>query len=172
MKKILETGRIYLRELTRADYDDLCVIMQDPEAMYAYEHAFSDTEVQEWLGKQFLRYEKYGFGLWAMIDKIDEAFIGQVGLTIQTVEGKDELEIGYLLKRKYWHMGYATEAALACKEYAFNVLGRNRVTSIIRDNNFASQHVAERVGMKIEKRFIKHYCNMDIPHFLYVIEKK
>jgi RimJ/RimL family protein N-acetyltransferase len=157
--------------LTQADYADLCEIMQDPEVMYAYEHAFSDNEVQEWLDKQLLRYEKYGLGLWAVIDKKSEVFIGQVGLTIQTVGGKDELEIGYLLKRKYWHMGYATEAALACKEYAFNVLGRNRVTSIIRDNNFSSQHVAERVGMKIEKRFIKHYCNMDIPHFLYVIEK-
>ena len=44
MKKLLTTERTYLREMTEADYDDLCEILQDPQAMYAYEHAFDDAE--------------------------------------------------------------------------------------------------------------------------------
>lgn len=171
MKKILETERIYLREMNQCDYDDLCEILQDAETMYAYEHAFTNIEAQNWLNKQFERYKQFGFGLWAVIDKKTKCFIGQVGLTIQNVEGKDELEIGYLIKRKYWHCGYATEAAIACKDYAFYHLKKDRVVSIIRDTNSASQNVAKRVGMSIEKQFIKHYYNMDIPHYLYSISK-
>lgn len=171
MKIILETERIYLREMKQCDYDDLCEILQDAETMYAYEHAFTDIEAQNWLNKQFERYKQFGFGLWAVIDKKTKCFIGQVGLTIQNVEGKDELEIGYLIKRKYWHCGYATEAATACKEYAFCHLKKDRVVSIIRDSNSASQNVAKRVGMTIEKQFIKHYYNMDMPHYLYSISK-
>lgn len=171
MKIILETERIYLREMDQCDYDDLCEILQDAETMYAYEHAFTDIEAQNWLNKQFERYKQFGFGLWAVIDKKTKCFIGQVGLTIQNVEGKDELEIGYLIKRKYWHRGYATEAAIACKDYAFYHLKKDRVVSIIRDSNSASQNVAKRVGMTIEKQFIKHYYNMDIPHYLYSVSK-
>lgn len=171
MKIILETERIYLREMDQCDYDDLCEILQDAETMYAYEHAFTDIEAQNWLNKQFERYKEFGFGLWAVIDKKTKCFIGQVGLTIQNVEGKDELEIGYLIKRKYWHCGYATEAAIACKDYAFYHLKKDRVVSIIRDSNSASQNVAKRVGMTIEKQFIKHYYNMDMPHYLYSISK-
>ncbi|WP_349305900.1 GNAT family N-acetyltransferase [Clostridium swellfunianum] len=171
MKKIIETQRTYLREMTQNDYADLCEILQDSETMYAYEHAFSDEEVQNWLDWQLNNYEKHGFGLWAVIDKDTEEFIGQVGLTVQKVEDKEELEIGYLLKRKHWHKGYALEAAKACKEYAFNTLNKDKVVSIIRDNNYPSQHVAERVGMKIEGQFTKHYYNMDMPHYVYSIEK-
>ncbi len=171
MGRILETERTYLRELTLDDYDDLCEILQDKEIMYAYEHAFSDAEVQGWLDKQRERYKRDGFGLWAVIDKETERFIGQVGLTLQLVEGQEELEIGYLIKRKYWHRGFATEAAVACREYAFNLLKRDRVVSIIRDNNYASQRVAIRVGMKIEKMFVKRYYNMDMPHYVYAINK-
>jgi len=171
VKKILETERTFLREMTQEDYGDLCGILQDKEVMYAYEHAFTDEEVQNWLTNQLKRYEQSGYGLWAMIDKKTGVFIGQVGLTDQNVEGKQELEIGYLLKREFWKKGYGIEAAKACKEYAFQVLDKDRVTSIIRDTNYASQRVAERVGMKIEKQFIKHYYNMDMLHFLYVINR-
>lgn len=69
MKKILETPRLYLRQMTQDDYADLCEILQDKKAMYAYEHAFSDAEAQEWLDKQISRYKNDGFGLWAVIDK-------------------------------------------------------------------------------------------------------
>lgn len=49
---ILETERWYLRELNQSDYKSLCKILQDKETMYAYEGAFSDREVQEWLDRQ------------------------------------------------------------------------------------------------------------------------
>ncbi len=64
---ILETERLYLREMNQDDYGSLCRILQDEEAMYAYEGAFSDEEVQEWLDRQTARYQRWGFGLWAVI---------------------------------------------------------------------------------------------------------
>lgn len=167
LKKITETERIYLRELEEVDYDDLCEILQDAETMYAYEHAFTDIEVRNWLNKQFDRYRQFGFGLWAVIEKNQDNFIGQVGLSIQEVNGIEELEIGYLIKRRFWHQGYATEAAIACRDYAFYHLHKDRVVSIIRDTNLASQNVAKRLGMKVECLFVKHYYNMDLPHYLY-----
>lgn len=50
---VLETSRLSLRCLTDGDYADLCrVMLQDPEVMYAYAHAFSDEEAWEWLHRQ------------------------------------------------------------------------------------------------------------------------
>jgi RimJ/RimL family protein N-acetyltransferase len=69
LKRILETERTYLRELAWEDYDDLCEILQDEKTMYAYEHAFSDEEVRNWLNNQFRRYKNLGFGLWAVVDR-------------------------------------------------------------------------------------------------------
>lgn len=54
---ILDTERLYLREMNQSDFDSLCSILQDEDTMYAYEGAFSDDEVQEWLDKQIFRYQ-------------------------------------------------------------------------------------------------------------------
>ena len=167
MKIILESPRLLFWELTLLDYDDLCEILQDEETMYAYEHAFSDAEVQAWLDNQLRRYEEHGFGLWAMVDRNTGAFIGQMGLTLQQTDVAQELEIGYLLKRKHWKKGYAMEGAQACRDYAFDVLGADRVVSIIRENNAASIRVAERNGMVPEHTFIKHYMGVDMPHIVF-----
>lgn len=169
---ILETERLYLRRLEQSDYSDLCKMLQDEEVMYAYEHAFSDEEVQEWLDRQLKRYEEYGFGLWAVILKETGELIGQCGLTIQECKGKQVLEIGYLFQKDYWHKGYATEAAVACKQYAFETLKAKEVFSIIRDNNIPSQHVAKRNGMKVVDQFVKHYYGMDMPHFVFSITRE
>ncbi|TLG71801.1 GNAT family N-acetyltransferase [Culicoidibacter larvae] len=170
MKRILETERLYLREMTADDFADLALILQDTEVMYAYEHAFSDAEVQAWLDKQMANYHKLGFGLWAVVLKENDVMIGQCGLTMQPVLDREVLEIGYLLQRAYWHQGYASEAAKACKAYAFSVLGADEVYSIIRDTNRASQRVAEANGMQIVDTFIKHYYNIDMPHYLYMVK--
>ena len=79
---ILETERLYLREMTQVDFPLLCKHLQDPEVMYAYEHAYSDAEVQEGIDKQLQRYKNDGFGVWAVILKENEILIGQCGLTL------------------------------------------------------------------------------------------
>ena len=119
---ILETERLYLREMNQDDFDSLCRILQDEEAMYAYEGAFNNDEVQEWLDRQIARYHKWGFGLWAVILKETDEMIGQCGLTMQPWKDREVLEIGYLFAKACWHRGYALEAACACKQYGFETL--------------------------------------------------
>ena len=166
---ILETKRLYLREMNPSDFNSLCRILQDEKAMYAYEGAFSDQEVQEWLDRQIYRYQKWNFGLWAAVLKETDKMIGQCGLTMQQWKDQEVLEIGYLFERSHWHQGYATEAAKACKQYAFEKLNASEVCSIIRDSNTASQNVAMRNDMVMKDQWIKHYKGVDMPHYRYVV---
>ena len=169
---ILETERLELRELTAEDRPALCDILQDPEVMYAYAHAFSDREVTEWLHNQLTRYHRDGIGLWAAVRKADGAVIGQCGLTWQQWDGRRVLEVGYLFRRSAWHQGYATEAARACRDYAFFVLGAEEVFYIIRDNNLPSRRVAERNGMEVRGSLVKHYYGLDMPHLVYSVRQE
>ena len=90
---ILETERLYFRRMNQNDFKSLCKILQDEKTMYAYEGAFSDGEVQEWLDRQISRYEKWGFGLWAMVLKERDEVIGQCGLTMQPWKEEEVLEV-------------------------------------------------------------------------------
>ena len=167
---ILETERLYLRELNQGDFEALSRILTDEETMYAYNVAFSPEETQEWLDRQLTRYKKYGFGLWAAVLKEKDEMIGQCGITMQPWNDKEVLEIGYLFRRDCWHKGFATEAAAACKKYAFTKLNADKIHSIIRDTNIPSQNVAKRNGMRITDSWVKHYRGIDMPHYLFTVE--
>lgn len=169
---ITETERLIIREMVQSDFDALCKILCDEEVMRtAYESAFSVEEAQNWMNRHFKRYAEYGFGLWAVVLKETNEMIGQCGLTIQSWGEKEILEIGYLFQKAYWHKGYATEAAIACKEYAFSVLNASSVYSMIRDTHIASQNVAVRNGMKVVDKFTKNFRYVDMNFFLYCAQK-
>lgn len=168
---ILETERLLLRQLEEDDFDALAAILGDPQVMYAYEHGFSDEEVRQWLNNQLERYAGYGFGLWAVIEKASGRLIGQCGVTMQDWSGRKVPEIGYHLRRDKWKQGFATEAARACKSYAFTTLDFPEVYSIIRENNLPSQHVALRSGMSVRGSFLKYYYGMSMPHLVFSVRK-
>jgi len=170
-KFIIETERLALRRMNAGDWDALCAILQDDVTMTAYEGAFTDEEVQAWLDRQLVRYEQYGFGLWAVVLKATGEMIGQCGLTVQSWKDEEVLEVGYLFNRAHWHNGYAAEAAVACRNYVFEVLGADEVCSIIRDTNGPSQRVALRSGMTPADKWIKHYRGVDMPHIKYTVRK-
>lgn len=171
-KVLIETERLIIREMVQSDYDALCRILCDEEVMRAtYESAFSHEEAQNWLNRHLKRYAEYGFGLWAVVLKETNVMIGQCGLTIQGWREREVLEIGYLFQKAYWHKGYATEAAIACREYAFSVLNASSVYSIVRDTNIASQNVAVRNGMKIIDKDTKNFRSVDMEFFLYSVER-
>ena len=86
-------------------------------------------------------------------------------------EGAGVLEIGYLFQRDRWHRGYATEAARACKAYAFDILGAAEVSSIIRGTNLPSQRVALRNGMTPRDTMVKHYRGVEMPHTRYAVSR-
>lgn len=171
-KIILETERLILREMNNNDFEALCKILLDEETMYAYQGAFTIEEAHNWLNSQLERYKNYGYGLWAVVLKENNEMIGQCGLSIQTWKNSKVLEVGYLFQRNYWHHGYATEAAIASKEYAFNVLNANEISSIIRTTNTQSINVALRNGMKKVDDWVKHYRGVDMPHYRFVVRKE
>src|SRR5829696_4502640 len=109
--KVLETERMVLRRMEMSDVDDLMGIFSDPVAMRYYPGTKSRREAEDWVRRMLASYRDNGFGLWAAILKDSDEFAGQCGLTVQEVEGEEEVEIGYLFLRQFWGRGLATEAA-------------------------------------------------------------
>ena len=170
-RMILETDRLKLREMTLSDRKALSSILQDERVMYAYNGAFNEEETMAWMQKQLQRYKEYGFGLWGVFLKDTGEMIGQCGITMQEYRATQVPEIGYLLAHKYWHKGYAIEAARACREYGFNTLHFDTLYSIIRDTNIASRNVALRNGMSMLDTIVKHYRGVDMPHMVFCVKK-
>jgi ribosomal-protein-alanine N-acetyltransferase len=148
---ILETSRLRLREFVPQDADALAAILGDPVAMLYYPAPFDRKGVEEWIDRNRERYQRDGHSLWAMLLKDSGELIGDCGCALQEVEGRNEVEIGYHVRRDLWGNGYATEAAQACMHYAFTKLGVDRVISLIRPENVQSIRVAEKNGLTCEK---------------------
>jgi RimJ/RimL family protein N-acetyltransferase len=171
MTTIIETERLYIRRLKRSDFIHLNKLFKD-EVLMAFEHPFSNEEVKQWISMQIKRYKKDGFGLWAVIEKNTNAFIGECGLTTEKINDEEYFELEYLLDKDYWHRGYAAEMAFACRDYAFNILNVKNIYSIIHIHNFASQKVARKIGMKIEKEImIENFYGQYVEHFVFSINK-
>jgi ribosomal-protein-alanine N-acetyltransferase len=148
---ILETPRLLLRKFTAEDAEALEALLGDPAVMEFYPAPLDRRGVEDWIARNLGRYQRDGHGLWAMALRDSKQVIGDCGCIMQEVEGRNEVEVGYHVRRDLWGRGYATEAARACLEYAFTRLGARRVISMIRPPNLASRRVAEKNGMVCEK---------------------
>ncbi|WP_078544503.1 GNAT family N-acetyltransferase [Litchfieldia alkalitelluris] len=146
----IETERLMLRQMHINDIGNLMKIFSDPIAMQYYTSTKTREDAEKWISWNLSNYEKIGVGLWICELKDDNTFVGQCGIIPQVVDGENELEIGYLFTREYWGKGYATEAAIASKNYGFEKLRAKRLISMIR-HNIPSVRVAERIGMVFEK---------------------
>ena len=123
--------------------------------MRYYPKPFSREETREWIQWNLDLYRDHGFGLRAVVLKESGVFLGDCGLTIQVVDGREDVEVGYHLYKDYWGRGLATEGAAASRDYAFNVVGVKRLIAITDPLNRASQRVAEKIGMTPEKHVMK-----------------
>ncbi len=154
--KIIETERLYLRELTMEDKEEWAKVLSDVESMRFYPHPFSEKEVENWINWNIDNYKKYKHGLWAVILKDGDIFLGDCGITIQNIDGEVVPEMGFHIIKDYCKKGYATEAAIACKKYAFEVLNYEKLYSYTILENIPSQKVAQKVGMNLYKYFEKN----------------
>lgn len=166
MATIVQTDRIRLREYTERDLDDLAAMFADEETMRYYPRPKTRDESLAWISWNLRLYRERGFGLWVMESRQTSEFLGDCGLTPQTVEGVTDIEVGWHTKRAHWNRGFATEAALACKDLASSRFGVKRLISIIDPENVASRRVAEKIGMR-EEKFALHE---DYPCIIYALD--
>lgn len=166
--QILETPRLILREFRDDDRDALARVLSDPETMRYYPAAYDRAGVEEWIARNRRRYAEYGYGLWAMMLKSSGELIGDCGVTLQDVDGANEVEVGYHVRRDCWGQGLATEAARACRDWGFARLPVPRVISLIRPENLPSRRVAEKNGMSIWKKIVWR----GLPHVVYAIRRE
>jgi RimJ/RimL family protein N-acetyltransferase len=134
------------------DLDDMAALLGDPQVMCYYPHPKTREEALAWIAWNQRLYHDHGFGLWLLTLRATGAFVGDCGLTPQQVDGVTELEVGYHLRATLQGRGLATEAAAACRDYARDVLGVDRLIAVIGQHNRPSQRVAEKLGLVLERQ--------------------
>jgi ribosomal-protein-alanine N-acetyltransferase len=164
---LIETERLILREYKPGDLDDLFAILGDAETMRFYPAPYTLERTVEWVSDNVERYRRDGFGLWAMNLRETGGFVGSCGPVRWPVDGRDEVELGWHVERSQWGRGLAPEAAAACRDHAFAVLGQGRLISLIRPVNVPSRRVAEKIGMAVEQEVEYH----GLQHLVYAIER-
>jgi RimJ/RimL family protein N-acetyltransferase len=173
--KILETERLSIRRLVMDDLDWLAALYSDRDIRRYFpdgDHGvltYEETKEElEWFLNGHPTHPE--LGLWATIHKETGKFIGRCGLLPWTIDGREEVEIAYLLDKNYWGQGLATEAAMGIKKYAFEKLHLSRLICLIDPGNTASRRVAEKIGMTLERE-VDGIAGDDFPTVIYSIAK-
>ncbi len=186
---VLETDRLLVRPLQWEDLDALAAIMADSEVMRYVGNGAPKTREQTerlmrfWIADGARAWDETTlarlpqlrraierdahFSLWATVEKKTNRLIGRCGLLAWDLDGRKETEVGYMIAKSHWGSGYATEAALAVRDYGFERLGFDRLISLIHPDNVPSQRVAMKNGMRHE-RDVKVG---KIPAMLFAIER-
>jgi RimJ/RimL family protein N-acetyltransferase len=149
----LETERLRLRSLRTSDVKDYAAMYADREVLrYLAGGPEPWDRDRSWRHMAFLmgHWQLGGVGMWAVEHKGSGAFVGTIGFA--GPEGWPGFELAWTLARPWWGHGYATEGARSALAYAFTVLEKDRVISLIHPENRASIRVAERIGESLQGR--------------------
>ncbi len=163
--KILETERLYLREMKLEDAENAYLLNLDPEVVkYTGDGTFKSIKDARIFLKNYDHYKKYGFGRWAVIKKSDSKFLGWCGL--KYTKELDEFDIGFRFFKEHWNKGYATESAKECLEFGFKKIGIQKIVGRAMSENIASIKVLEKIGLK----YLKPYDFDGEKGVVYIIE--
>lgn len=143
---LLETRRLAFRRMTRDDLDFVAEMLAHPEVMHYYPQCYSRDEAALWIDRQLGRYLEHGVGLWLVSNRETGEPIGQIGPTPNEFGGVIRIEVSYLVHRPFWGRGYATEGAIAVRDYIFNALDLDQALCMIRPENAPSRAVAKKAG--------------------------
>jgi RimJ/RimL family protein N-acetyltransferase len=152
----LATPRLRGRPLAESDFDDLHALHRDRRVL-AWFGAEPDTaaETRAFLDRKVAHWLEHGFGIWMFRDP-GGAFVGRCGIHRWSLDGEEEVELGYIVRSELWSRGYATEMGVAVVEHASSVLGLAALVGFTRPDNCASRRVLEKLGFDLERTFVAH----------------
>jgi RimJ/RimL family protein N-acetyltransferase len=137
-------------------------IFDEAPAMTFFTKDQKREKAKIWISHMLKSYKENGFGMWLCFFKESREFVGQCGLMKNEIDGKDEIELGYSVLRKFWNRGYATEMAKATLGFGFANLKHTRIVSVIEKENVASIHVSKKIGMQKERQILRGQKTVDL----------
>jgi RimJ/RimL family protein N-acetyltransferase len=145
----VRTDRLVLRRWRDDDREPFAALNGDPETMRYFPSTLDRAESDAFVDRIESRLEQQGYGLWALEVAETGEFVGFTGLNPmpEGVPGAGGIEVGWRLRKHAWHHGYATEAARAALDVAFDGVGFAEVWSMTAILNEPSQAVMRRLGM-------------------------
>jgi len=152
---ILETERLILRRLQPADIPALIDLWCDPDVTQYLGGPRDKAKLEKLFAEEVKNPFAEKYDLWPLVKKSSNQVIGDCGLLEKEVDGKDEIEVIYILKASEWGVGYATEIGKALVDYGFGEMNLGRLIALIEPENEASEHVAVKIGMNLEKEVIR-----------------
>lgn len=155
----IETPRLIIRNFKPEDAEAFHSILSQPEVMhYLPENVMTLDEVRGFVDWYQMCYEKNTpekIIKWTMAVCLKETgeVIGWAGVGPFDIDER-YTEIFYGLSAEYWGQGYATEAAQAVLDYAFDVIGLKELVGVANPDNIASVRILEKIGMTFEKKLV------------------
>ena len=165
----LRTERLRLRPWQTTDIDELYAILSAPRTMEFWPAPFDRDQTTAWLERSREMYSVEGYGRFAVELAGTGDIIGDCGLLHLEFEGQTEVDLGYIIHHPYWRNGYAVEAAGAVLQFALVERGVRRVVANMAEQHAGSRRVAERLGMRLERRF-RNPRNRDLPTLFFVAD--
>lgn len=147
----INTDRLLLRPFTPSDLDDLFALNSDEDVMQYISPPLSKDQVAGVIDWFCSEWGRLGYGWFAIFEKESDVFVGQCGL--QCLEGKpdaDDIELAFVISRKHWGKGYATEAAQAVVSFGINNAGLRRIVAVTMEENTKSQRVLDKLKFRYE----------------------
>lgn len=160
------TERMVCVRLRPEHLGDVSELMTDPRVartLWPGEGLPSPREVFDSHRAKINHWDRYGFGLWMLLDRQTGEMVGRGGLQYTYVDEVHEIEAGWAIVPERWGQGLATELALTCVEVAFNDLELMRLVAFTLPHNFASRRVMEKAGFGFEREIF----HVGLPHVLY-----
>ena len=156
MEIFIETERLILRHWKEEDRKPFAEMNGNPNVMKYFPSTLSTEESSAFVDRINSEFEETGYGLYAVETKDTGEFIGYVGFHRFTFDApfSPNWEIGWRISDKFWHKGYATEAATACINYAREKKMCNTLYSFTAVPNIPSENVMKRIGMSYEMTFM------------------
>ncbi len=147
--EVLRTERLLVRETTLEDVDEFYKLYADPEMTRYMEGLFENPEDEKRYQKDYIEkvYGLMGFGVWTLVRMSDGAVIGRAGYSVRN--GFEEIELGFLIGKKYQRQGYAFEACSAILDYGKNVLNFDKVQTLVKEENEVSIHICKKLGFEV-----------------------
>lgn len=173
---LIQTERLRLRTWRADDLDRFAEINAHSDVMAYFPAPLSREETRDMIERLQTHQADHGFCFWAVDHLANDTLIGMIGLSRPKMETwfTPCVEIGWRLHPAFWGKGLATEGALACLHYGWEVLGLEEIVSFTAGINLPSQRVMEKIGMRRDGVF-DHPALPDghelQPHVLYRISR-